>query len=206
MRSFVCVLKTGGDYTEEHVHILRNQVLRSMPMADSFVCLTDLPEIKGIYTLPLIHNLPGKYSMQEVFRIPGRVVVTGLDTLMYGNLDRIWDLPCGEDDFYMIKSFNKRREFANGVMMWNGEWEERLSQNPKGSLGGRLEQEYTIKNLRACDANIKVLNDHFAIESFKWYTKRVGFEVRPEHADFVLFHGTPRPHECETEWVKEVYK
>jgi len=206
MRTFVCVLKTGGDYTEEHVRILQRQVQRSMPLLDSFVCLTDLPSIEGIYTRPLIHDLQGKYSMQEVFGIKGRVVVTGLDTLMFGALDRIWDLPCGDDDFYMIRSFNPRREFANGVMMWNGDWEERLMQHPKASLNGRLEQEHTIRNLKAAGANIKILNNHFVIESYKWYTKRVGVTKKPKHVDFVLFHGIPRPHECNTAWVKEAYQ
>lgn len=204
MRTFACVLRTGGDYTEDHVRILKNQVERSFPSTERFVCLTNLPEIEGIETMPLIHNLPGKYSMQEIFRMKGQVVVTGLDTILFNNLDAIWDLECGNNDMYMIRAFrNPNRFFANGITYWNGDWEERLMKDPQKSTTYTLEQQYTAENLQACGAKIRLLNDTFRVVSYKKHL--LNAKTKPD-VDIIIFHGFPRPHQCETEWVKEAYK
>jgi len=207
MRTFACVLKTGGDYNADHVRILQNQVMRAMPSTERFVCLTDLPSIKDVETIPLKLNLKGKYSMMEVFRITGEVVVTGLDTILMGNLDKIWDVAheTKENTFWMMKSFNKRRQYGNNPMVWNGDW-SRLFYNydPQVSLTYDLEQEYTIWKLRQEKADIQVLNDHFKIESYK-YTYMGGRKAATGDR-FLIFHGSPRPHQVTQPWIKALYQ
>jgi len=206
MRTFACVLKTGGDYNADHVRILQNQVRRAMPSTERFVCLTDLPEIEGVETMPLLMDLPGKYSMVEVFWITGQVVVTGLDTVLKGDLDDIWDVAknTGPNTFWVMKSFNAKRQYGNNPMVWNGNW-TKLIENypPRICLKHPLEQECTFWKLRKEGAEIKVLDDLFTIKSYKHnYIK----SERPKGDQFIIFHGDPRPHQVTVPWVKELYQ
>ncbi len=205
MKSFVCVLKSGGDFTPKHVQILQRMVSTHIPSTDKFICYSDI-KVPGVETIKLQLGLKGKYSMVEVFRHPGRVLVTGLDTIITKNIDHVWDLlnHSGPSDFWMIDSFNPNRTYANGVMGWNGDWSWMFDefQDPKAYYDYRLEQQFTIKKLESDKANIKVFNKHLNIYSYKHHCK----EKLPKDAEIVLFHGFPRPHNVNVEWVQRLYK
>ena len=207
MRTFVCILKSGGDYYPEHVQILQNQVMRAMPSTERFLCLTDYSSIKGVEILPLKHGLRGKYSMMEAFRITGQVVVTGIDTVLVGNLDCIWDVVAdmSPDDFYLMRSFNKMRTYGNNPMAWNGDWSKLIYDfSIEDCYKYKLEQEYTNKKLKSIGANIKVLDEHFTIRSFKHYY--MTGDAKLSDAEFLIFHGFPRPHQVTLPWVQELYQ
>lgn len=86
MISVFCVLRSGGEYTADHVLRLRTQVINHLPNAD-FRCLSDIA-VEGIRTLPLTYDWPGWWSKMELFRpeMSGDIVFMDLDTSIVGSL------------------------------------------------------------------------------------------------------------------------
>lgn len=209
MRTFACVLKTGGDFRAKQVQTLRNMVMRTSHSVDRFVCYTDLDYIQGIETVPLIHNLPGKYSMLEVFlEMEGTVVVTGLDTIIVRNLDLLFDTIAKSDpeDFWMIKAFNRHRTYANGIMGWNGDWSWLVKKYPiPAALRYDLEQKYTIEKLERERKKIRIVNDVISVGSYKWML-RAGQITKENLPDILLFHGQPRPHNIQNPFIRKLYR
>lgn len=206
MNKFVCVLKTGGDYTKEHVYLLKKQVDKYLPIVDKFICYSN-EEIEGIDTVPLIGGYKGRWVMQEVFREKGKVMVTGLDTLFIKNCGWLYDLADNMDnnDFYGIRVFKHKNKFANGVMLWNGDWSHLFWDyvNEQTPYHIKLEMNWTYEKLKKCKANINFLDDiGFNGVSYKHHCRGKGL---PKDAEVVLFHGKPRPHECKEKWVQERY-
>ena len=95
-------------------------------------------------------------------------------------------------------------EYERNIERQNyGDWEERLMKDPQKSMTYTLEQQYTAENLHACKAKIKLLNDTFRIVSYKKHLLEA--KTKPD-VDIIIFHGIPRPHQCDVKWVKEAYK
>lgn len=208
MRTFACVLKTGGDYTALHVQILQRMVCEHIPTVKRFVCLTDVKEIEGVETLPLTENLPGKYSMLEVFRLKGPVLVTGLDTILLRNLDHLFDVVEDSDanTFWAMHSFGRRRQYANGIMGWSGDWAKLITKYPAPNPQRyRLEMEYTFWKLMVERANVRMFNSHVEILSYKKHVRDSGLEAAPESAGILMFHGQPRPQDVAVPWIQELY-
>ncbi len=207
--TFVVVYKSGGDYTIDDVFKLKKNLDKHTTILYDFICLTDVTIISDeIITIPLISDYPGKWNMQEVFRMAGQVVVTGLDTVFVSNVDILFDIAkkTKENQFWMIKSFNKYREYANGIMIWNGDWQHLLF-NYDTHLAIQeytLEQEFTIWKLRQEKVKIKVLNNKIAgIYSYKKNIQ--GHEKLPIDAKIIIFHGNPRPSKIQDKWIKKMY-
>jgi len=201
-----CVLKSGGDYSPENALAMYNMMKRHSDKLD-FICLTDM-EV-DCPSEPLERKWRGWWSVIELFRLVGPVIVTGLDTIIYDNIDKLADiaLHCKEDEFYMMKAWSSKREWASGVMVWNGDWSwltERFNFRscPKVHVG---EQDYTSFSLIANGVEIKSIQSKFKdIYSYKKHCVPNG--KPPKGAKLILFHGKPRPHEMEDEWVVENYK
>lgn len=209
MRTFACVYKTGGDYEAEHVYLLKRMVEKYLPSTERFVCLTDSTALKGVDTIPLKLGLRGKYSMMEVFFVTGTVLVTGLDTIFMSNMDRAYDILEKSEplDFWLIKAFNAANVFANGMMGWNSDWSRLITAyDRKAALKYKLEQTYTIEKLKKENANIRVWNDEFKIESYKKMTKLHGIGPPEFDIDLLLFHGFPRPFDVTSPWVQDLYR
>lgn len=85
---FVCVLKSGGRYTAEHVLELAAHIRRFHPNF-RLICLSDVPVIgENIETVPLQHNLQGWFSKLEVFALAEpRFLYLDLDTLVTAPVD-----------------------------------------------------------------------------------------------------------------------
>jgi hypothetical protein len=173
--------------------------------------LTDL-DFKDEYaeTLPLINNWPGWWSVIELFRMIGPTIVTGLDTLVIGNIDRLGEmaLTCPETDFYMTKpqpfAIRKGQKMCSGVMIWNGDWTwlyEEFDPVYMNKFAG--EQDYTTWQLIRTKTKVRLLQDEFdGFYSYKNNCREKG--MYPKDARMIGFHGHPRPRECEEKWVKDV--
>jgi len=206
---FVCIFKTGGDYDINHVKALYHNVTKHL-VIDEFVCYTnseDLPYELPINFKPLIHNLPGKWSMIEAFREKGKVIVTGLDTVFLRNSDVFEEIAeqCKSNEFYVIRSFNSRRTYGNGIMVWNGDWMRLLTDyaNHEAIIKGyQLEQEWTFWKLKKEKAVIKVLND--VVDGIYSYKKKYT-KAKPKDSRVLVFHGKPRPHECKNPLIIKEY-
>ena len=203
MTTFACLYRTGGDYDFGHVRALRLMVGDYSRLGIRFACLSDRvhPDL-----LPLEKAYPGKWSMAELFKLTGPVIVTGLDTVIVGDIDPLIRLAetCTEDDFWMIRSFANQRKHASGIMIWNGDWSWLWKEYKYKKVREtyKLEQRYTTDKLHSRGVRIKTIqNEISGIYSYKKHC-RGGL---PEDARIVLFHGNPRPHKVKSGWVPKRY-
>lgn len=91
----VCVLKSGGLYTLDHVMRLEAMVSRHLTDYGDFVCVTDIPgNDSKVQWLKLAHNWTGWWSKLELFRgnlfvENTRILYFDLDTVIVGSLKEI---------------------------------------------------------------------------------------------------------------------
>lgn len=120
MLTVACVLKTGGEYTEEHVRVLKHMVDKHLTIPHRFHCLTD-DRIDGIECVPLLFGWPKWWSKLELFwNYRGRnpALYLDLDTVIRSNID---DLAVGHR-FTVIQNFWKDRNpngIGSAVMGWS---------------------------------------------------------------------------------------
>ena len=204
--TFTCALRSGADYDAEDVYTLGKQVERAFTHSVDYVPVTDVPGLG----LSLLHDTPWRWCLRECFRIPGPAMFVGLDTVIVGNLDPLYDfiqdLP--SDEFAMIRPFNSKRshgKYASGITAWNGDWSWLCDLFVNDSE--RIMNEYKFEQHHVCDCleekGVKVheIQDHVdGIYSYKWHCQ----EELPSDARIVLFHGLPRPRDVNDLWVQEI--
>jgi len=207
---FACVLKSGGAFTPDYVSRLVSAVERNTTVPHDFVCLTDM-SIKGCRAIRLVDNLPGWWSKLELFR-PGLfpdgipVVYFDLDTLILGNIDGLALLTEG---FHALRPWNPVNRSmgycGSGFMVWTGGQFEFIHNRFVRSMtptfrGG--DQEYISRSLAAAGMNWRSLQDSVGgIYSYKRQCR----SGPPPGARIVCFHGRPRIHECQDQWVREAW-
>lgn len=202
--TFACVLKSGGDYLPEHVIVLAKQIKKFTTIPYRFVCYTDC-KIPGIHTIPLLKAYPGWWSVPEVFRHRGPTVIMGIDTVIQGSLDSLFQLALDSSpqDFWMIRAFNIRNKYASGIMVYNGDWsyiwdsfdyEAAITKFAKGG-----EQDHTKDCLRRRGITPRIIQNKISgIYSYKHHCKK----RIPNDCRVMLFHGKPRPFEVPRIWEK----
>lgn len=215
---FACVYKTGGDYGIPDVFALKEQVVRNTTLEHRFICLTDHPGLlnskrilKDHYNIEaeeLKDPWPGWWSVINLFTIIGPVVCTGLDTVIVGNIDKLFYLAMkAEDQFGLITSFNPRTKYrlANGIMIWNGDYQwiyEKFKKHPKRIMSmGMGEMDYSIEEI--VQAKIKVFRIQEVMTGVYSYKHHCRDKGLPSDANIILFHGKPRPKDAIDEWVRK---
>ena len=208
----LCVLKSGGYFTEDYVTRLRNMIERNTTVAYDFICLTDLPGVHTWDTRDLRDDLPGWWSKIELFR-PGlvtteRAVYFDLDTLILGNIDDLLQLP---GSFYGLRPWNRvnrlNGQFGSGVMAWRNEDFDFVYRGLDKSkiTPHHADQAYITSALADKGVEYLALQDAFpGIYSFKRECRRNGGP--PRDSRIVCFHGRPRVHEVEDRWVMEAWQ
>lgn len=201
MITVTCVLKSGGDFTPEHVAALKRGVKKHLTVPHFFCEMTDGPG--GV---SLLYKLPGWWSKMELFRpeiFDGPVLYFDLDTVIVRSIDALAKY---SGQFAMLADFYEPSRLQTGIMAWTPGphtaylWERFI-----------VDPERTIKRFRG-DANYlraiveprpDVLQDLFPrqIVSYKrdvLLSKQSSFvDSRtwrvPDEASVVCFHGQPRP-------------
>jgi hypothetical protein len=164
-----------------------------------FVCYSDI-RVPGIQTIPLEKEYPGWWSVPEVFRQKGPTVITGIDTVITGSFDPLFKLAVEstEKDFWMIRAFNPKNQYASGIMAYNGDWSGIWDsfEYPRDSKPGG-EQDYTISYLKGKGITPRILQNKISgIYSYKKHCRK-GI---PADCRIMLFHGKPRPFEVPEIW------
>ncbi len=194
----------------EYVNKLHDAVLRRMPggVKFRFVCLTDDPSglHPDIEPIALPDDLEGWYGKLYLFKrglFPAgeRVIFFDLDTLIVGKLD---DLVSYNGQFATLSDFYFPERVGPAVMAWEvGDytasiWQEWCAEGqPRNSLGdlwwlNRLDQG---RFAHRADRLQKLFPGMFC--SYK----RDCAGKPPRDAKVICFHGHPRPHEADDEWV-----
>lgn len=210
--TFVC-LKAGNAFGPEYVNILHDMVARNLPAGypGKFVCLTDdatgLDE--GIETVPLPADLEkwwGKLYLfkRGLFPDGSRMVFMDLDTVILGNLSEILSY---RGQFATLHDFYQPARLGPAVMLWAAggvasaiwdKWEEQL--RPRDPWGDLWWVNLIVKDGLHADVLQTLYPGSFC--SFK-----ADCHPNPPHGvKVVCFHGKPRPHEAQVDWVREVWR
>ena len=212
--NIVC-LKAGTMYGPEYVNTLFDMVRRNIPdgYPGRFVCITDDPEglTEGIETLPLPEALErwwGKLYMfkRGLFPDGERMIFFDLDTLIVGSLEKIIGY---KGQFATLEDFYQPQRLGPAIIAWEAGafaasiWEEWVSEgkprHPMGDLWwlNNLQQGRFPKMI---DKLQTLFPGDFC--SFKRDCKT----TFPKGSKVVCFHGEPRPHNCDEEWVKQCWR
>lgn len=202
----VCVLRSGGDYTPEYVSRLQNGVSRHLKAKHRFICLTDVQV--PCESVSIAHGWPGWWSKIELFRSDifpeGLVIYFDLDTVIVGDISPLILAEVEAMSFFMLEGFHISRRWASGIMAWNntGHLDDVYSSFHYQTHSRKYlnDQEW----ISLCGGQIQPIQSLLpGIVSYKHHCRGKGL---PEEARVVCFHGNPRPHQVEDEWMKEYWR
>lgn len=209
MINIVCV-KWGTKYGAEYVNILFDMVNRNLTVGGDrrFICFTDDPT--GIDATIQVRALPGDlegwwnklYLFKEgVFDEGDKVIYLDLDTVITGDMDKIIAY---EGNFAILQDFYRPEGLQSSVMLWKAQKNTFIWDNwdaagrPKTPGGDQL----WIESCRPFPTDILQEIFPMAFVSYKVHCRT----RLPKNVSVVVFHGEPRPHEAEEEWVKLIWK
>lgn len=217
---FVCVLKTGGDFNIEHVSRLYDGVKDHCSSDFEFVCLSDYEfDIRNITRIPLELDLPGWWSMLEMFRVASPAIYMDLDTTIRGTLEPLIKatIQLGEKQVMGLKPWNIRDRcediMATGVTTWNCDmqWLTKLisdaleTKDARRTVGkeacGRLIYKgkfyRTDQHLTSCilkEHGYELLKLQNLLPGFAQSFKQdLCFGQKDPTGSLLIFHGKPRP-------------
>lgn len=203
--TFACVLRSGGDYRPLHADCLMRQIERCSTVPYRFLCLTDFVGAdKWFPSLPLEFNYPGWWSCVELWKLKGPVVVAGLDTLIMGNIDGLFQFACSlkQNQFGLLDSPFHPNEFVNGIQVWNGDFSWLLERFNFEEIQAKYrgDENYLIESLQKKGIELVSINDHFGgIYNYKMEYLRKKIVGDPK---ILYFHGKPRPWNVANLWRK----
>lgn len=181
----------------EYVNKLADMVARNLETPHRFVCLTDDPSglARGIETIPATET--GWWAKLELFReLKGQTLFLDLDTIITGPLEPFTEYA---GRFACLRDFYRPEGLGSGVMAWNGDlscvWERWVAEGKPRPKGG--DQAFLETVLPDADRLQKLYPN--LIKSYK----RDGWP--DAGTSLVCFHGNPRPHAVDDEWVKDIW-
>lgn len=217
MLRYCVTLRSGGDYKRENVISLATQVKRYMQVPHEFVCFTDRKiDHEFVTEIKLEHNWPGFWATLEMWNNKGPTILTGLDTVVFDNIDRLGELAltCKKDQIYMCRPRNKQMLdlgfWATGITVWNGDFSWIVKDIEIGNVmrRWRWEQMYVSWRLKQKGMAATIIQDLLP----GWYAYKALRKQahphkpkKPENITIMTFAGKPRPHECEEPWIAEAY-
>jgi len=208
MLRIVCV--NSGNYCgigKQYVEILYDMVRRnlSLEVQGEFICFTNdtEPYAEGIIKRPLHGGLKGWYNKIYLFKdglfdAGDRIIYFDLDTVIVGGLDNLIKY---DGDFAILRDVYRPQGYQSSVMAWKaGEvgyiWANYQWEGFPETVGG--DQAFIEKRCPHPD----IIQDIFP-NQFKSYKQECQWDI-PPHTRVVFFHGHPRPHECQGNWVEQV--
>jgi hypothetical protein len=207
-----CVLKSGGDFSLQHVVWLRAQVARHLSAPHRFSCFTDIRgHLDRIRFVPLVNNWEGWFSKIELFRpglFDGPAIFFDLDTLIISNIDDL----IGDHQLTVLRNFWNAKRIGSAVMGWSADLSEVYGKFLDNA--GRYIQEYQYPDKWGDQAFLK---DYTPVDPEFWQDKIPGRivsyrrhclrgtgEVKvPEGASVICYGGKFRP--WHTDLGKRVY-
>lgn len=210
--SIAIVMKTGGDtFDYKYVNAIAGNIKKFISVPHKVVCLTD--NVSGIdrklvdVIKPLRHNLPKWWSKMELFHSENfdtsKVLYFDLDTVIVDNIDHIAKLDC---DFIGIRDFYDLFTLQTGMMMWkNGQYDhifQKFIANKDKVLNTlHGDHEWIGKNIGSYEFMQDIYPNHIIS-----YKKHNPSKKMPEHAKVICFHGNPRPHAVNDQFVIDNWK
>jgi len=216
MLNIACV--NAGNYAgrgAEYVNTLFDMVGRHISGAieKRFVCFTDDPDglAAGIEVRFLPPGLNGWWNKlflfsKEAFESGDRVLYFDLDTVITGSVDSIARY---KGDFAILGDFYRPEGWQSAVMAWRAglfaELWDRWNAEGRPELAGG-DQAWIERCFKGVEWLPEIWQDLFPgrFKSYKAHGLRN--TMPPRETAVVCFHGYPRPHECGSEWVGNIWK
>jgi hypothetical protein len=203
--AFVAVCRSGGDYNLDHAACLRRQFIKhNTNPAFCFYCLTDTPTEP--WHIPMQTTWHGWWSVLELYRFTGPTILVGLDTLLCADLRPFTDLAllCKPTEIYGISDFYSPRNWANGVMVWNGDHRNLVADFDPKTVKVRGDMDYTHKSM--IENGITPMKmEGMGIHSYKRDIRDAKVPINKEQANIICWHGKPRPWDADS-WAGEEYR
>ena len=194
----------------EYVNRLRDAVLRHLPQAHRFVCLTDNAsgyndDVEPIQALPGLTGWWQKLALfaPATFREDERVIYFDLDTWIR---DDITPLAEYRGDFAMLQHLMRPGRGASGVLAWRAGGQgaravwaarERVDGEPSHVKG---DQGFIEDELMRAKVHFDLLQRDVASVGIYSYKIDVLKRGMPRDARVICFHGQPRPHDVPHVW------
>lgn len=181
-------------YTEEWVNRLARGFRRNLSFAIRFVAFTDRQYefAEGVEQELIGVDEPDWSSMIEPFRMEGPLIIAGLDTVVTGNCDALWNYCYTADRIALPRSPGKRYA-CNGICLV-----------PAGKTG--IYTRWGGQN----DMDWLRLQDHaFIDDEFPGQVKSYKCDVRPNglgDARIVYMHGPPKMGAIDEPWIAEHWR
>jgi len=178
----------------EWVDKLYRGVARNYSHLFKFVCLTDGPyDFKeDIEIQPLTHTRWSTACLQLHAIKADRLVLMGLDTVIVGNLDKIFMY---DGQLAVPRDPYRPQNPCNGVVLCP-------TRNDIATLEGAQSDMAALESFK-----YDWLDDLFPgqILSYKVHVRDLGFTKPPANARIIYFHGEPKPHNVNEQWIKDCW-
>jgi len=204
----VTVLRSGGEYTAEHVHWFDNQLCSRY----EHICLTDV-DIRGLRRVSLKTDWPGWFAKLELFDpdlIEDDIFYIDLDTVIVDDFDHMLE----NSTLASLRDFYFPNYAASGIMRIPHSAKPAIWQRLKSLSRERLTGYKGDGELLREIVDFTFLQDHYPgeIVSYKAHIadrRMGGFSPRFSHGNGVLpaaakivcFHGRPRPWKLHLPWI-----
>lgn len=216
VRSVICVLKSGQwhsgqrtvQYSPKTVQWLKHQVEQFAPPDTPFICLSNV-KIDGVDTIPLQHDWPGWWSKMEMYRHDlGPVLYMDLDTVLVGNIAPLLWYPHKFTALQSLTPYPGAR-LNSGLLAWDGarpDIYEPFAADPEkwirkcvtGDCWG--DQGFLQLHVKEWEAWQDLFPGQVGSYKNTWNKQKP-----PSTARVVCFHGAPKPHEVNHDWVPRGY-
>lgn len=197
MTIITTVLKSGGEFTPEHVQRLHGQ-FGPLPS----VCLSDIP-VSGVNVLPLCYNWPGWFSKMELFNpalIQDDILYFDLDTLLIQSPEKYLHDNC----LRMLSDFYSPQRPASGMMFIPHAskaqiWSRWMAASEAWMRQCHGDQDVLMgicgRHIARFGRQVKSYKVHVATRGMPGYHSRRsrGSGTIPPDTDVLCFHGFPRP-------------
>ncbi len=230
MINFCCVLY-GTKYKPIYVQNLYNMVTRNLSVPHKFYCFTDNIKLDKILEGDIIvrqfplHDMQGWWNKMQLFHpdngLSGVNLYMDLDVVIMRNIDCFAEYD-NDTTFSITSDFNGRKIWYNSSLMkWHSEtmkpiiWDEFIKDR---SYWYRLQgdqnaiTELIRKNKDFHRNTVKTFPDEWTF-SYKWFdredprfSKHLWTFEQNENAKVAVFHGFPKPHESDQDWVKDNWR
>lgn len=184
------VLRSGGEYTADHVLRIRDMLDRYVDCPARFVCYSDI-YIPDVTVRPLLHDWQGWFSKIEMFRDVEDSFYIDLDMTINGN---ITDMVMADSDFMALRNMTPRiGGIGSAMMKWRGDrrfiYDEfvkntqfHMDDNNKIGTNNWGDQSYTWKQMRG---DIEFYQDKFP--------NRISDFRTSNQTDVKVYFGKRRP-------------
>jgi hypothetical protein len=212
-KTIVC-LKYGEKYSSDYVNKLYSMVSRHCNYKHKFVCMTeDITNLNSniqVLPLKLYDDIQGWWYKTFLFEknngLTGTILFLDLDIVIFNSIDKLFEYDKG--NFCISRGFRKdnkngmnsscfRFEEGSHTFLYEKFMNNRLSIMKK--LSG--DQDWIQEQM----SEYSFWPEEWLL-SYKW--DMINGNTLDYHNDtsIAVFHGKPKPHEIDTNWIKENWR